>query len=377
LPPGQQRRERETTAAELAIDAGVVAAAPIAALPTEQIQLPRAGLSIAPDLAEIFREEAAAHLATLEREFTRLQTDPAAPTTHEMYRAAHTLAGIAGTVGIPAVNCLSHALERALVRRNQGAQRDSLEAFETVRQAIAALALMLADVAREHEPEEFPPCSMSSAPCTRSRSSTSRQCRSRPTTERKQRRPNRRLRSVAQSQRRPARPLPSDVPQLQDELDEQLLPLFLEEALDLNQNIAAQLHAWRSNPADTEPVRRLARLFHTLKGSARMAGAMNLGELTHAIETRMQEAQEAGRAPLELIDDIDNAFDVIVQIVERLQRGETSDAPVEISDQAALELAAEAPAPVTPVDQGAAANPSMKARRTRRHSGRPCACAPT
>jgi chemosensory pili system protein ChpA (sensor histidine kinase/response regulator) len=198
----------ETTAAELAIDAGVVAAAPIAALPAEPIQLPRAGLSIAPDLAEIFREEAAAHLATLEREFTRLQTDPAAPTTHEMYRAAHTLAGIAGTVGIPAVNCLSHALERALVRRNQAAQRDSLEAFETVRQAIAALALMLADVAREHEPEEFPPCSMSSAPCTRSRSSTSRQCPSRPTTERKQRRPNRRLRSVAQSQR-PARPLPS------------------------------------------------------------------------------------------------------------------------------------------------------------------------
>jgi hypothetical protein len=41
---------------------------------------------------------------------------------------------------------------------------------------------------------------------------------------------------------------------LQDELDEQLLPLFIEEALDLNQNIAAQLHAWRNNPADSEPV---------------------------------------------------------------------------------------------------------------------------
>jgi HPt (histidine-containing phosphotransfer) domain-containing protein len=86
-----------------------------------------------------------------------------------------------------------------------------------------------------------------------------------------------------------------EAPQLHDELDEQLLPLFLEEALDLNQNIATQLHAWRSNPADGEAVRRLARLFHTLKGSARMAGAMNLGELTHAIETRMQEAQEASQ----------------------------------------------------------------------------------
>jgi chemosensory pili system protein ChpA (sensor histidine kinase/response regulator) len=342
----------ETTAAELAIDAGVVAAAPIAALPAEPIQLPRAGLSIAPDLAEIFREEAAAHLATLEREFTRLQTDPAAPTTHEMYRAAHTLAGIAGTVGIPAINCLSHALERALVRRNQAAQRDSLEAFETVRQAIAALALMLADVAREHEPEEFPAL-LDELGTLYPEPLVDQQAVPVQADDREETAPAEQAAAIGGTEPAASEAAAVDVPQLQDELDEQLLPLFLEEALDLNQNIAAQLHAWRNNPADTEPVRRLARLFHTLKGSARMAGAMNLGELTHAIETRMQEAQEAGRAPLELIDDIDNAFDVIVQIVERLQRGETSDAPVEISDQAALELAAEAPAPVTPVDQGA------------------------
>jgi chemosensory pili system protein ChpA (sensor histidine kinase/response regulator) len=69
-----------------------------------------------------------------------------------------------------------------------------------------------------------------------------------------------------------------------------------------------------------------------------MAGAMNLGEMTHAIETRMSEAQDAGTAPMDLIDDIDNAFDVIVQIVERLQRGETADTPLEISDAAALEM---------------------------------------
>jgi chemosensory pili system protein ChpA (sensor histidine kinase/response regulator) len=73
-----------------------------------------------------------------------------------MYRAAHTLAGIAGTVGLAAIKHLGHALELALVRRNHAADRDSLEAFETVRQAIAELALMLADVAREHEPEPIP-----------------------------------------------------------------------------------------------------------------------------------------------------------------------------------------------------------------------------
>jgi chemosensory pili system protein ChpA (sensor histidine kinase/response regulator) len=61
----------------------------------------------------------------------------------------------------------------------------------------------------------------------------------------------------------------------------------------------------------------------------------------------------------ELIDDIDNAFDVIVQIVERLQHGESADAPVEISDAAASELAAEhaADQPVPASEQGAAAGP--------------------
>lgn len=67
------------------------------------------------------------------------------------------------------------------------------------------------------------------------------------------------------------------VPQLQDEIDEQLLPIFLEEALDLNQGITVQLRAWRNAPESSEAVRTLTRLLHTLKGSARMAGAMNLG----------------------------------------------------------------------------------------------------
>jgi chemosensory pili system protein ChpA (sensor histidine kinase/response regulator) len=151
---------------------------------------------------------------------------------------------------------------------------------------------------------------------------------------------------------------------VQDELDEQLLPLFIEEAIDLNQNIAAQLRAWRSSPADPEPVRRLARLFHSLKGSARMAGAMNLGNLTHAIETRMKEAQDDGAAPVELIDDIDNAFDVIIQLVERLQRGETADTPLEISDAAALELVGEAAAAAGEAEQAIASVPRPEGQET-------------
>ena len=300
----------------------------------------RPRLSIAPALAEIFNDEAGTHLSTLQREFALLENNLAAPTTHEMYRAAHTLAGIAGTVGITAINRLGHALELALVRRKLTPHPESLEALETVRQTIAVLSLMLADVAHDHEPEAAPTLvealdTLYPEPVVA------------PTAELAETDALAEAATAAAQVAVPTSTPPAvaateavafELPELHDELDEQLLPLFIEEALDLNQNIAAQLHAWRNNPADGEPVRRLARLFHTLKGSARMAGAMNLGEMTHAIETRMSEAQDAGTAPLDLIDDIDNAFDVIVQIVEHLQHGESSEAPVDIPDEAASQL---------------------------------------
>ena len=322
---------------------------------------PPTRLSLAPALAAIFHGEAGTHLATLQREFSSLEADHAAPTTHEIYRAAHTLAGISGTVGIPAVQALAHALECALQRRDHGARREDADALATVGATIAALARMLAEVAREDEPEaapelcealdklypkaaaEPPPAPPSAGP----QKGTARE--------------------VGTPAPSPAVAAP-EISQLQDELDEQLLPLFIEEALDLNQSIAAQLHSWRNDPADGEAPRRLARLFHSLKGSARMAGAMNLGELTHAIETRMQQAQDAGSAPLQLIDDIDNAFDVIVQIVEGLQRGEAAESTIEIADAAATEIASAGtpqPAPGIPSTQAEAPEPETEAAAQR------------
>ncbi|HEX5802635.1 MAG TPA: response regulator, partial [Azospira sp.] len=43
--------------------------------------------------------------------------------------------------------------------------------------------------------------------------------------------------------------------------------------------------------------------------------------------SRVEQADKAGSAPHELIDDVETAFDAVVQIVERLQRGESLEAP--------------------------------------------------
>ena len=301
-----------------------------------------AEFSLPPSLAEIFNDEAKTHLATLQTEFAALAADPLAPTTNEMYRAAHTLASIAGTVGFPAVNRLGRALEMALQRRNSTAHPGNFEALEVVRQTIDELALMLVAIAGRRQPQP-------------ANSLVERLSALYPEEQREKPVPAGVATEVSAS---PAIvELPAAVPAaaafagasdgqaLRDELDEQLLPLFIDEALDLAQRITQQLLAWREEPANPEVVRGLARLFHTLKGSARMAGAMNLGQMTHTIETRLIEAQAEGQASVELIDDVDSAFDAIVQIVDSLQRGQAAHTH--------LDLAGE-PVSATPTAQPAA-----------------------
>ena len=121
--------EAEASAARLADEAEAVAAeenraetrllrlppeaeAPKAAPPQNQLRI-----SVSAILSEIFLEEASGHLVTLQRTFNALELDPGEAQPFEMHRAAHTLGGIAGTVGLMPINQLGLALEHALLRR--------------------------------------------------------------------------------------------------------------------------------------------------------------------------------------------------------------------------------------------------------------------
>jgi chemosensory pili system protein ChpA (sensor histidine kinase/response regulator) len=265
-------------------------------------------ISISPVLFDIFAEEARGHLATLHSELAVLEKDQATPTPSAMYRAAHTLAGISATVGIDALNQLGLELERALLRRDKSAQCANLESLGIIKQTVGELELMFSALLAKHEPVLRPELvavleALYPAPTVAVHEPADHEA------------------AAATA----ALPAATGLPPLADEIDEQLLPIFLEEALDLSQNISRELRAWRSAPDNGESARRLERLLHTLKGSARMAGAMNLGEIAHAIETRVEQA--AGGATVKLIDDLDNNFDAVLHIIERLQHGETLDQP--------------------------------------------------
>ncbi len=77
---------------------------------------------------------------------------------------------------------------------------------------------------------------------------------------------------------------------LQDELDQTLLPVFLEEAQELMGSVGEGLEALRQGVADAE-LAGLERPLHTLKGSARMVGARRLSHCLHQMETALRGVQ--------------------------------------------------------------------------------------
>ena len=66
--------------------------------------------------------------------------------------------------------------------------------------------------------------------------------------------------------------------------DETLLQIFLDEAAEVLAAIAAALAACQAAPANMDEVAAIRRGFHTLKGSGRMVGLMDLGEAAWHVE---------------------------------------------------------------------------------------------
>lgn len=104
--------------------------------------------------------------------------------------------------------------------------------------------------------------------------------------------------------------------QVNDDIDEQLLPIFLEEAQELMPLIGVDLRQWRLQPDNAQFGESLRRTLHTLKGSARMAGAMRLGEVTHNLETRLLAAGEEPNT--EVFDALDSDFDLVTELYDAL-----------------------------------------------------------
>ncbi|HMM53324.1 MAG TPA: Hpt domain-containing protein, partial [Burkholderiaceae bacterium] len=115
-----------------------------------------------------------------------------------------------------------------------------------------------------------------------------------------------------------AEPLAAEAPP-ESELDEELLPIFIEEATDYLPKIGENLRRWQAAPADRSVQQLLMRHLHTIKGSARMAGAMALGQLVHEMETRIEAASVLTVVPGSLIEELITDCDNVVAMFEAIR----------------------------------------------------------
>ena len=137
--------------------------------------------------------------------------------------------------------------------------------------------------------------------------------------------------------RGPVQDIDDDIDAL-DTIDVDLFPIFADEAQELLPRLGGALRQWMARPDNSSARAEVLRNLHTLKGSARLAGALRLGEMAHRMETAVERL---GSAPITAseIEPLQASYDALNARFELLRNNDFSSAGVvqtapEIADRA-------------------------------------------
>jgi chemosensory pili system protein ChpA (sensor histidine kinase/response regulator) len=337
-----------------------------APMPSEKVVVAGETTLTSPALFNIASAEVKQNIAVLHQQLDELRTTVPPVVKYDFMRAAHTLAGVSRTMGFAAVVELAYALEGWLQARLEQLFTLSDSQLQMLEQSIVALNGMIQSICDKEMPQmrsdlvnqlladkdnlseaalELPSEEPASEPEQVLHPEAFAPLAQQAEADQPQVRGDVKERlltdvdqlsgaaaepaSAAESVLQPvvltiAKPAEAyaeaDKPRVYDDVDEQLLPVFLEEADDLCPKISEGLRSWREPPHDEQQVPLLKRLLHTMKGSSRMVGAMRIGEIAHEMEDRVLAAarlrDEAG-----YWDTLESDFDRIMALLEELRGG--------------------------------------------------------
>ncbi len=333
------------------------------AMPAEEVDIE--GHRLPAELFEIFTDEVTLRIGELDAALTDMAGGPHPDAWETFIRASHTLAGISRTTGFMPLADAAHEVE---LWARQWPDKNiplSAEVVSHVSAALIPLHTSVRGILTKRFPVPMPQVAAELAltlPQAPAASENDTKAETPPTSD------SEAAREVEWEQTEfvpmpelvsppPAAPLPAH-----DELDDQLLPIFLEEAAELLPQVGGVLRQWRAEPEDGVVRDALKRTLHTLKGSARMAGAMVLGEAVHGMETKVVESGEAA-ASTAFLDGLETEYDHLADLIDRLKPDyvEPAAAVVEAED----EDEAEAPGQVSlmTAEKELAAAPPISAAR--------------
>ena len=106
------------------------------------------------------------------------------------------------------------------------------------------------------------------------------------------------------------------------DFDPEVAAIFTEEATELIEASEQALGDWRSEPGSAEYRSGLKRPLHTLKGGARMAGIMAMGDLSHELETLVMQVDNGTVAPNDaLFEVVQASLDELARMREMVANG--------------------------------------------------------
>ncbi len=121
-------------------------------------------------------------------------------------------------------------------------------------------------------------------------------------------------------------PAASAVAELPEEIDEEILEIFIEEADEEQLNISRLLTQWENNPADEDALKDMRRSFHTLKGSGRLVGAADVGEFAWAFENMLNRVIDKTVEPTPVMFTLlHRASDTLPYLFELFKKSQQAD----------------------------------------------------
>ncbi len=321
-----------------------------------------------PGLREIFSRETAAHITTVRSFLGEEQQRPEPHVlTEDVYRACHTLSGSSKAAvarhGIRLAGPLDHWMRKSfdsgvgLTSADLGLIGDCMQEMERVAgnldeatgffqthdqlrariaRAETALDTRIAAAAAAAEAEQAASLPPQAPPAAQAAAGE------------------------------PAEPAPA----VSADYDHEIAAIFAEEAGELIESTESALQSWGADRANGAHLDALKRPLHTLKGGARMAGVLAMGDLAHEMESLVNQiesgsvhADESAQAVLVAsLDEISHMRDAIISgrgvaradaLIARIHALDPSRATAAhvVAPAAAPVVAAPAPAPESELEE--------------------------
>ena len=276
---------------------------------------------IDPVLLDIYRKEVATHLNTLRQYSAGWHANIDRSATDNLLRALHTLTGSSRTTGVQQVSEISSQFEKYVKTQQKNKSPVTVEAVMALEQVVQyieyATALLdqpgavIADNSELHATiEVLTAAAADERPSMEILVEETAEDEIEALSNDSE---------VETAEVTPAQqPEPVVIPPR--DYDEELLEIFVEEGEEILEESDHTLSAWMENTEDSGAMEALQRHLHTLKGGARMAGVLEIGDLGHSIES-MLTAVVDGHLPVSksLFGIMQQAQDRLMHLLEQVK----------------------------------------------------------